>query len=417
VKRSFSNLVGRLFQPVTFGDTLVNDAFGAIRTSQKDNRSDIEWIYDKQVDLTDEVTNGTGTVTHNGNPRDLTLAVGGTVNGAEAAMYSYPNPYTAGNSQLIELTGVPNVTGADLASVEVFLRSNITGTVRDSLDSVPSTSWDIDATGRDWTDSHIFGVDLQSLKVGRIRFFMVIDGLPTTIAQITNDNVRDSGYWQLPMLPAYYRVYNTATNTIVEFGYGDEENGVGFRWTMDGVISAGACKSICLTVKSESGGDLLSLPGLPRVFSHTTSNTTVGTAYTHVMSVRPKSTFQTFNNLGLAIPKSFEVYTDNPIYLELIYGHTIAGASWTSADLGFLTSSMMEGTVTTGALTLTNARKLDAFYIGAGRNTITIGKDQLAKNPLWYRRGAESGIYGFRAIRNGTRNALVQMKIHWDEIR
>ena len=81
------------------------DAFTRLRTSGTDQRLDIEWIMNKQDEIMDEVIVGTGSVTHNANERDLTLAVGSTTDGDEASMYSYDVPYTAGNSQLIYQTG------------------------------------------------------------------------------------------------------------------------------------------------------------------------------------------------------------------------------------------------------------------------------------------------------------------------
>ena len=60
----------------------------------------------------------------------------------------------------------------------------------------------------------------------------------------------------------YWKIYNTASNTIVEFGYGDDLNGIGIMYTMDLSASVTA-RAICETVKSQGGFPLFEIPGFP----------------------------------------------------------------------------------------------------------------------------------------------------------
>ena len=162
-------------------DSISIDAFGRWRTSGTGNRFDIEFIYDKQPQLVDEVTNTGGTAVHDANARDVVLSVNNATNGTEAALYShYDIPYTAGSSQLIDITGTLDAGAVGGGTAEVFLRSKITGSVTEQ--TIPQSSWLTAKTGVDWSFSQIFSIDFQSLKVGRIRFNLVRNGIPVTVA-------------------------------------------------------------------------------------------------------------------------------------------------------------------------------------------------------------------------------------------
>ena len=160
---------------VEFGDSASLDAFGRLRVSEPSNRADIEFIYDKQPTLMDEVTAGGGSVAHVANTRDLTLSIGDAVDATEAAMYSYDIPYTPGNSQLIDITGTMDFAEIGGGTAAVFLRSSVSGSVVETV--VNQTAWNKNTVSNvDWTKSQIFALDFQSLKVGRIRYGLVRDG-------------------------------------------------------------------------------------------------------------------------------------------------------------------------------------------------------------------------------------------------
>ena len=183
-------------------DNASGDAFGRLRTSGTGQRLDIEFLYDKQPEFFDEITSN-GTVTFDKNARDLTLSIDGGNWSDSAEMRSHPVPYTPGNSQLIDITGVLNFARLTGGTTECFLRSTISGVTQD-LEIITQDDWADTVEDADWTAAHIFSIDFQSLKVGRIRFNMVRDGAPVFLAQITNDNIRSSGYWQLASLPVYW---------------------------------------------------------------------------------------------------------------------------------------------------------------------------------------------------------------------
>ena len=64
-------------------DPVSQDAFGRKRVSGTGQRLDVEFLYDKQIEYFDEQLNN-GTATHNGNPRDVTLALSDGNNGSYA---------------------------------------------------------------------------------------------------------------------------------------------------------------------------------------------------------------------------------------------------------------------------------------------------------------------------------------------
>lgn len=397
---------GRIVPVVAF-PTGVADAFGRVRTASPNTRLDVEFIYDKQTEFFDEITNN-GTVTHNANARDLTLALADANNGSYAHMQSYPVPYTPGNSQLIDITGVLDLAGIGGGSAEVFLRSNVTGTVTE--ETIAQDDWLRLTTGIDWTTSHILAMDFQSLKVGSIRFFLVTGGVPTQIAQIDNDNERSTGYWQLANGSCYWKLYTTGGNTYMEMGYGNDDNAIGLRYIISANASA-TMKAICCTVKSEGGSPIRELGGLSRSASNGVTPVTASTTLVPILSIRPQSTYNSLPNLVLSVPKGYSVETDNPIRLALIHDATLTGASWSAVN----STSTMEYDVSASALS--GGHELACAYIGTGNNQRTAIEGLLGKVALWDRQGSESGILTIAAVRTGTNDADVLASIDWEEIR
>jgi hypothetical protein len=389
------------------------DAFGRLRTSGTGQRFDVEFIYDKQPDLVDEIIAGSGTVTHNANPRDLTLATGGTTTGDSAEMRSHPVPYTPGNSQLVDMTGVLDLAAIGSGTAQVFLRTKISGSVTETV--VDQSSWNgTDVSDVDWTKSQLFSISFQSLKVGSIHYSLGRAGKFVEVHRMDHDNVRDSGYWQLPSLPLYWKIYNDATYTYMEVGYGDDNNAVGFRYRIAKNASA-TMKAICGTVKSEGGLSLYDLPGLARVADTGVTKTTVSTAVVPIISIQLKSTFKTFPNLTLVHPVGIGIETDNPIRLLVYHDTTPTTPSFTDVDTN---ESAVEYDVT--ATAFTGGHIIFSEYIGAGRNTSLSLTTAIGKIMLWNKQSTVSGVTGtltIAAIRTGASDADVLASIKFNEIR
>lgn len=398
-----------LINAFTRKDDFFNDAFGRSRVSDPVTRFDVEFIYDKQPLLVDEVTSGGATATHNANPRDVTLAIVNTTNGTSGALYShYDVPYTAGNSQLIDITGVLDFANLGSGTAYVFVRTKVSGSVAET--TYDQSTWSNATSGVNWNYSHILMMDLQSLKVGRIRFFLVQNGLPVLLKEVYNDNVRNTGYWQRATLPLYWRIYNDATYTYMEMGYGDTENAIGIRYRITANASA-TMKAICGTVKSEGGKSILDLDGLPFGISNRVTPITVSTTLIPVVSIRMASTFNSITNRGLALIKGFSLSVDNPVNYRLLYRPTLTGPSWTSVD----TNSFMEYDVTASAVS--GGTLIDDDIVTTSKNVLASKLNTLGRVILSQGRTATSDILTIAAVRSGSINASTTGSLKWEEVR
>lgn len=390
-------------------DSISGDAFGRLRTSGTGQRLDVEFIYNKNPDFFDETTNN-GTVTFNGNSRDLTLSLSDANNGSHATMRSHPVPYTPGNSQLIDMTGVLDYVAIGGGNAEVFLRSKVTGSVVETV--IDQSDWYETPVEIDWTKDQIFTMDFQSLKTGRIRYGLILDGVINYVAEIQNDNRKTSGYWQLPSLPCYWRIYNDSTYTYMEIGYGNEDNAIGFRYKILANASA-TMRGICCTVKSEGGMNLSEMNGLHRNVDTGTSNTSVSSTLIPILSIRLKSTFQTYDNLTIAMPRGISIKTSQDIKIAVIHSGSLTGASWSDADS---TYSAVE--YDTSATAITGGHTLYSKYISSsGNNKLDDSKSLLGKTVLWNRQSSETGIITIAGIKTGSQDSDVLAAINWEEIR
>lgn len=392
-------------------DSASIDAFGRWRVSNTGQRMDIEFVYDKQPQLMDEVIVDGATITHNADSRDVTLAINSTTATAEAEFIQHwANPYTPGNSQLIDITGTLDAAGIGGGTASIFLKNGI-----DSSETViTQDNWsDNTVSDVDWSKSQIFSIDFQSLKVGRLRLFLVRNGLPVKVHEITNDNVRTGGYWQLPALPLNWKLYNDGSgNTVAEIGYFNGSNGIGFRYTIP--VNANAeLRAICGTVKSEGGENLLDMPGLSRHVDMGTSATIVGTTLIPIMSIRMKSTFNGLANRGLAIPEGYNIQINNPIRFVLLYNATLTGASFTDVSTGI---SCME--YDTSATAVSGGFEVYSEYLTTGsRNTKTGAKGLLGKFPMSYGYDGVPDTITFAAIRTSSSSSSTLVSTQWREIR
>lgn len=396
----------------TPADDITMSEFGERRVAQPGNRMDVEFIYDAQPLLFDDISAGNGSATHSDTSRDQVLGVGGSANGDTGGLRQhYWTPYTPGSGQEIDLTGTLDNAGLGGGEVSVFLRSTVSGTT--TVQTIPQAQWIRAASGVDWSTSQIFRMSFQSLKVGRVQFALVRDGVINKVAEITNDNIRASGFWQYPSLPGYWKISNTATETIAEIGYGDELNGIGFRCVWSSVQSTATLRAICATVKSQGGQPLFEIPGYPFSTSTGIAAVTVGTTLIPLVSIRMAATFSGVTNRGIAIPSSYTVQTDNAIYYKLIYRPTLTGASFASVDA---THSMMEAD--TSATAVTGGIVIDEDYISGGaRNQIGGESGLLGRTVMSLGSSGTSDILTLAAVRTDSLAANVHAAIKWSEIR
>lgn len=397
--------------PVTLKNNAQLDAFGRLRTSDTGQRFDVEFIYDKQPSLMDEITAGGATITHNSSSRDVTLAINGTGGTADATFVQHwANPYTPGNSQLIDITGTLDAGDIGGGTAYIFLKDGITSTETE----IAQSSWNgTNVDDVDWTTSQIFSFDFQSLKVGRIRFNMVRDGEPVQVHEITNDNTRIPGYWQYPAQPLQWRIYNDGSgNTVTEIGYYNGTNGFGFRYKVAANANA-ELRAICGTVKSEGGEALFNMAGFNRHIDMAETPVTVSTTLIPILSIRMKSTFNSLTNRGISIPDSYSIQTDNAIRFVILFNPTLTGASWSDVDT---TNSFMEYDTT--ATAVSGGIVIGGDYLPTGtKNSTASAKGLPGRAVMAYGFNSTSDIVTIAAIRTGTNNASVLASSGWREIR
>ena len=397
---------------ITEWDTLHNDAFWRDRVSETWIRFDSEFIYSKRPDLFDEVNVTGASATHNSWTRDVTLSIANTTTGSSCTLSShYDIPYTAGSSQLIDITWTLDNANIWWWTAYIFLRSSTSWSVVET--TYAQNTWNTDTVNSvDWSKSQIFMMDFQSLKVWRIRFSLVRSGIPVKVHEIVNDNIRAWGYWQSPSLPVYWRIYNDATYTYSEIWYWDENNGIWFRYRITKNASA-TCRAICCTVKSEWWNDLKDITGMPRSADNWATSVTVSTTIIPVLSIRMASTFNSITNRTIAIIEELEVSTDNPIQWIVLYKPTLTWPSWTAVDA---TNSALEYDVTASAVSW--GVKIASWYVTtsaarpASSSAWLLGKAIMS---LW--RTGTSDIVSLCAVRTWTNNAKILSAINWKEIR
>lgn len=394
--------------PIALADNAQLDAFGRLRVAETGLRADVEFTLDTMPLLMESIAAGGASIAHNATTRDVTLAIGDANAGTIATLpLHYHVPYTPGSGQKIDMTGTLDAAGIGGGVASLFVRNNGVDVV-----DLPQTSWNNGVPDVDWSKSQIFSMDFQSLKVGRVRFAMVRDGVEVLLHEIYNDNRRLNGYWQYPSLPLAWRIYNADGNTVMEIGYFNATNGIGFKYTIPANATA-QLLAICGTVKSEAGTDLFDIAGFPFSESNGATTVTVSTTLIPLLSIQLKTTFNSKENRGLVIPLDISLVNDNPIHYKVILNATLTGAAFASVDANSLVNFDV------AASALTGGRVLESGYAGAGGVRAAATRPGLSgRVPLSVNYpGTVGDILTVAAVRVGTTNAATGVALDWKEVR
>jgi hypothetical protein len=337
------------------------DAFSRVRVSNPASLMFTSHQYDVQTLLWDDAITAGGTSTHNANKSAVDLAVT-TASGDKVSHRTIDYiRYQPGKSQQIFCTfhmhtaeaGLEQRVGyfdddngifleLDDTTVNIVQRSKASGSVVNT--KVAQASWNLDVldgTGTsgltlDLTKSQILVIDLQWLGVGRVRIGFDIGGVIVLVHEFNWANTQTGVYMTTANLPVCYEIQTT------------------------GVISGAATlQAICAAVASEGGSNLER--GYP--FSADSGLQTVPLSTEQIiMSLRPKSTFNSISNHGQIVLQSVEAYAlDQPCICRVYYDtETLGGTpSWTSAN----TDSIAE--YDTAATSFTSTHVLTSFFVPA----------------------------------------------------
>lgn len=391
------------------------DAFSRLRVSSPAYVFDAQLTYDLQPLLFEPITNGSGaTVTHDATNRCATCAFSSTPTGGKAYLQTFEHfRYQPGRSQAAFITfnfngGVANVlkfagysdgtNGIELqlngTSPQVVLYS---GTTAGNQTFAQSTWIDrLDGSGPsgiivDWTKTQILVIDMQALYVGRVRLGLDIDGVIRPFLSIKNANSLAYPYIQSANLPI--RVGMTCTGTV--------------STTM---------QYVCSSVVSEGGqSDVLGYD-----FSFGADVTAGNKAFAHLMSVRPRTTFNSIANRSRIVLDSIDAMVTsgaNPVLLQVGYGQAITGTTSfnnvnaTYSAMEYNTAGTISGspTIVQQSMTLaaTSSGRFSTARLIGSRYPITLDASGVARSL-----GTLSIIgYGY------TGTSPVRLNLNWREIR
>lgn len=344
---------------IGLGDTGSIDAFGRQRVSDPETTFDYQTQYDLGPLLWEDDTTNNGSIAHNANKVSADMTVTTTDTDKVIRQSRQYHRYQPGKSQLILMTfvmasgqsGTVQKVGYFDAENGIFLneengalsivrRTFTSGAAVDN--SVAQASWNLDAmdgTGPsgitlDITKSQILLIDLEWLGVGRVRVGFVIDGLICYVHEFLNANNLALVYMTTANLPVRYEIENTSA-----------------------VAGSKTMSAICCSVISEGGFE--TQRGIP--FCSTTGTTLTGvTTRVPILSIQPKTTFNSITNRGQIIPQRIQGYVeDTGALFEVVHNGSLTSASFSSVDA----NSIVE--VDTSATAITGGQVIDAFYVPA----------------------------------------------------
>lgn len=384
-------------QSVTIGDGANLDAFSRVRTSHPTGLFAAQCQYDAEPLLFETGNTASGTApAHSSATRMVTLACTGT---GTSFIQSYEYiPYQAGKSQLIFVTGVigaavaSTVTevGAFDANNGLFLRQASDGTIsvvrRTSTSGgvvdnvIAQADWNLDkldGTGSsgitfDVTDTFILVIDAQFLAMGRVRFGLDIGGQIVYCHQSLHANVLQVPYMQTLSLPVQMLLTST----------GGTKNTTRFK---------------CASVSSEGGF----ADDLGYAFSTAEGTVTAASgARTHILSLRPLTTFNSITNRSRLRLTSVELFVtgSTPVFWELCVGSTFSVAP-TYAAVNSTYSAFESGTG--GTLTAGTLAIASGYVAATNQNKTAVSREISARYPISLNRAG-----AVRAL--GTLSLLVQ---------
>ena len=313
---------------VSIKDSANLDAFSRLRVSSPLVLHNSQLTYDLAPIIYEQITNGTGaTVTYDSTNRYGLMTFSSTPTGGKAYMQSYEYlPYQPGRSQLAFVTfnmvaGVANtlkfagysdgVNGVEFQLDGTTKQFKLySGTASGNL-TVTQSSWNIDkldGTGAsgitlDITKVQILVIDIQALYAGRVRIGFDIGGEIIYAHQFLHANNITPPYIQSANLPV--RCGMTSTGTVSTTMY-----------------------FLCSAVISEGGSEDINVYGY--TFSQDTGGSvSVGTGGTHLISLRPKTTFNSITNRTRVAFIDVEVFNagNQAIKWELCIGQAISGTT------------------------------------------------------------------------------------------
>lgn len=312
---------------VAIRDSANLDAFSRLRVSNPLILHNSQLTYDLAPIIYEQITNGSGaTVTYDSTNRYGLMTFSSTPTGGKAYMQSYEYlPYQPGRSQLAFVTfnmvaAVANTLkfagySDGVNGVEFQLNGTTkqfviySGTGSGNL-TVTQSSWNLDkldGTGAsgitlDITKVQILVIDIQALYAGRVRIGFDIGGQIIYAHEFLHANNIAPPYIQSANLPV--RCGMTCSGTVSTTMY-----------------------FLCAAVISEGGSEDINVYGY--TFQQDSGAISVGTGGTHMLSLRPRTTFNGITNRTRVAYIDVEIYNggNQPIQWQLCVGQALSGTT------------------------------------------------------------------------------------------
>lgn len=312
---------------VSIKDSSNLDAFSRLRVSNPLILHNSQFTYDLSPIIYEQITNGSGaTVTHDTTNRCALMTFSSTPTGGKSYMQSYEYlPYQPGRSQLIFITFNMISAAANtlkfagysdgVNGVEFQLNGSTVQFVIYSASSagnetVVQSSWNIDkldGTGAsgltlDITKTQILVIDIQALYVGRVRVGFDINGQIIYAHEFLHSNLFSSPYIQTANLP------------------------VRCGMTCSGTVST-TMNFICSAIISEGGSEDINVYGY--TFQQDSGAVSVTTGGTHLISLRPRTTFNGISNRSRVAFIDVEIFNsgNQSVQWQLCIGQAISGTT------------------------------------------------------------------------------------------
>lgn len=401
--------------PVEFGPSANLTAFSRLRVANPAYVFDGEQTYTANPLLFEQLTNGSGAaVAFDSTNRCISMTLSSTASGGYAYIQSYEHfQYQPGRTQLIFLTF--NFNGAQTGVLKFIgysagatngIELQLNGlTPRIALYSdttvgdrfVNQADWNdpMDGTGPsqvtiDWTKAQILVIDMQALYVGRIRFYFDLGGNLVQFHEINNANVQAYPYIQTANLPVRAGMSCTATSSTTMI-------------------------FVCCSIISEGG----ELGGRGYSFTAASGSVTAGNATrTHIMSLRPRTTFNSIVNRVKFILEELSILVtgNSPVFWELCIGQAFSVAP-TYGNVNTTYSAFDVGTG--GTMTGNPAVVIAAGFVPASSQVKGVGNSSLLlRYPITLdAAGAvrDNGTLTLLAQGIGSTSAM-RAAIDWDEV-
>ena len=312
---------------VAIRDSANLDAFSRLRVSNPLILHNSQLTYDLAPIIYEQITNGTGaTITYDSTNRYGLMTFSSTPTGGKAFMQSYEYlPYQPGRSQLAFVTFNMVAAVADTLKFAGYsdgvngIEFQLDGTTKQFVlysatgsgnFTVAQSSWNLDkldGTGAsgitlDITKVQILVIDIQALYAGRVRIGFDIGGQIIYAHQFLHANNIAPPYIQSANLPV--RCGMTCTGTVSTTMY-----------------------FLCAAVISEGGSEDINVYGY--TFQQDSGPISVTTGGTHMLSLRPRTTFNSITNRTRVAYIDVEIYNagNQPVQWQLCVGQALSGTT------------------------------------------------------------------------------------------